>query len=550
MTGDAVNVAARLEQAAGQNEVLLGELTYRLVRDYVEVEEVEPLELKGKSEPVPAFQLLSVREDAERPRRLDAPMVGREQELAILNDAYRDAVDAGRAGLVTVVGEAGVGKSRLVEEFMRAAAENATVLRGRCLPYGDGITFWPLAEAVRQAARIVERDTASEARTKLCALVDDGDVVARVQSAIGLSEEPFPVQDVSWATRRLFETLADERPLVVVFDDVHWAEATFLELVEHVVANGEAPVLVLCSTRRELLERQPEWSTSERASRIELEPLSADDTSAVAEHLLGSAGLDERVRARIVEAAEGNPLFVEQLLSMLIDEGLIRFEDGSWRATGDVEHAAVPPTIQALLASRLDSLSRDERAVIEPAAVIGQLFVRDAVRHLTVDTVGAAVGAHLATLSDKQFVQPDGSRPVEEDAFRFHHILIRDTTYDGVLKRARATFHEQFVRVGRRREPRGRGRVRGDPRLPPRAGPPLPLRARAARRPRARDRRGRGAEARLRGAACVRPRRRAGRGEPVRPRRRGPPGGCSGAARAAARVRRGAAPARAASTRP
>ncbi len=445
VTGDAVNVAARLEQAAGQNEVLLGELTYRLVRDYVDVEEVEPLELKGKSEPVPAFQLQSVREDAERPRRLDAPMVGREQELAILNDAYRDSVDAGRAGLVTVVGEAGVGKSRLVEEFMRAAAENATVLRGRCLPYGDGITFWPLAEAVRQAARIVERDTASEARTKLCALVDDGDVVARVQSAIGLSEEPFPVQDVSWATRRLFETLADERPLVVVFDDVHWAEATFLELVEHVVANGEAPVLVLCSTRRELLERQPEWSTSERASRIELEPLSADDTSAVAEHLLGSAGLDERVRARIVEAAEGNPLFVEQLLSMLIDEGLIRFEDGSWRATGDVEHAAVPPTIQALLASRLDSLSRDERAVIEPAAVIGQLFVRDAVRHLTVDTVGAAVGAHLATLSDKQFVQPDGSRPVEEDAFRFHHILIRDTTYDGVLKRARATFHEQFV---------------------------------------------------------------------------------------------------------
>jgi class 3 adenylate cyclase/tetratricopeptide (TPR) repeat protein len=445
VTGDAVNVAARLEQAADMNEVLLGELTYRLVRDYVDVVEVEPLELKGKSEPVPAFQLQSVREDAERPRRLDAPMVGREQEFATLGDAYAQAVDSGRCRLVTVVGEAGVGKSRLVEEFMRSAAAQATVLRGRCLPYGDGITFWPLAEAVRQAARIVERDSAAEARQKLCALLDDGDVVARVQSAIGLSEEPFPVQDVSWASRRLFETLATERPLVVVFDDVHWAEATFLELVEYVVANGEAPVLLLCSTRRELIERQPEWSTSERASRIELAPLSADDTSAVAEHLLGSAGLDENVRARIVEAAEGNPLFVEQLLSMLIDEGLIQFEDGCWRATGEVEHVAVPPTIQALLASRIDGLSRDERSVIEPAAVIGQLFVRDAVRHLTVETVGAAVGTHLSALTDKQFVQPDASRPVEEDAFRFHHILIRDTTYDGVLKRARATFHEQFV---------------------------------------------------------------------------------------------------------
>jgi class 3 adenylate cyclase/tetratricopeptide (TPR) repeat protein len=445
VTGDAVNVAARLEQAAEMNEVLLGELTYRLVRDYVDVVEVEPLELKGKSEPVPAFQLQSVLEDAERPRRLDAPMVGREQEFATLKDAYAQAVGSGRCRLVTVVGEAGVGKSRLVEEFMRSASEQATVLRGRCLPYGDGITFWPLAEAVRQAARIVERDSAAEARQKLCALLDDGDVVARVQSAIGLSEEPFPVQDVSWASRRLFETLAEERPLVVVFDDVHWAEATFLELVEYVVANGEAPVLLLCSTRRELIERQPEWSTSEHASRIELAPLSADDTSAVAEHLLGSAGLDEKVRARIVEAAEGNPFFVEQLLSMLIDEGLIQFEDGCWRATGEVEHVAVPPTIQALLASRIDALSRDERAVIEPAAVIGQLFVRDAVRHLTADSVGGAVGTHLTALTDKQLVQPDQSRPVEEDAFRFHHILIRDTTYDGVLKRARATFHEQFV---------------------------------------------------------------------------------------------------------
>ena len=445
VTGDAVNVAARLEQAAGESEVLLGDLTYRLVRDYVDVEPVEPLELKGKAEPVPAYRLVSLREGSERPRRLDAPMIGRADELAVLDRVLRDAVTAGRSRLVTVVGEAGVGKSRLIDEFMRSVDGSATVLRGRCLPYGDGITFWPLAEAVRQAAGIVERDSADEARKKLCALLSDSDVVARVESAIGLSEEPFPVQDLAWATRKLFEELSATRPLVVLFDDVHWAEATFLELVEHVVANGEAPLLVVCSTRRELIERLPEWSTADRACRVELEPLSEEDTSAVAEHLLGGTGLDDSVRARIVTAAEGNPLFVEQLLSMLIDEGLIRFEDGCWRATGEVDEVAVPPTIQALLASRIDRLTSDERAVIEPAAVIGQVFVRDAVAHLTMESVGDAVGRHLVALTDKQFVRPDASRALEDEAFRFHHILIRDTTYDGVLKRARATLHVQFV---------------------------------------------------------------------------------------------------------
>ena len=445
VTGDAVNVAARLEQAAGANEVLLGDLTYRLVRDYVDVEPVEPLELKGKAERVPAYRLVSVRRSSERPRRLDAPMIGRADELAVLDRVLRDAVAAGRSRLVTVVGEAGVGKSRLIDEFMRSVDGDATVLRGRCLPYGDGITFWPLAEAVRQAAGIVERDSAAEARRKLCALLSDSDVVARVESAIGLSEEPFPVQDLAWAARKLFEELSATRPLVVLFDDVHWAEATFLELVEHVAANGEAPLLVVCSTRRELIERLPEWSSADGACRVELEPLSAEDTSTVAEHLLGGTGLDDSVRARIVEAAEGNPLFVEQLLSMLIDEGLIRFEDGCWRATGAVEHATVPPTIQALLASRLDRLTLDERAVVEPAAVIGQVFQRHAVQHLTSDTVGDAVGAHLVTLTDKQFVRPDSSRPLEEEAFRFHHILIRDTAYEGVLKRARATLHARFV---------------------------------------------------------------------------------------------------------
>jgi class 3 adenylate cyclase/tetratricopeptide (TPR) repeat protein len=445
VTGDAVNVAARLEQAAGAQEVLLGDLTYRLVQDYVDVEPVEPLELKGKAEPVPAYRLVSVREWAERPRRLDAPMVGRSPELAALRSAFAEAVAERRARLVTVVGEAGVGKSRLLDEFLGSIGDEATVLRGRCLAYGDGITFWPFAEAVRQAAEIGERDSSEEALAKLAALTDDTEVTARVASAIGLTQEPVPVHELQWGARKLFEKLDASRPLVVVFEDVHWAEATFLELIEHVVANADARLLLVCPTRRELIERMPEWSASPPSRRIELEPLSDDESAEVAEHLLGQTGLDEGVLRRVVDAAEGNPLFVEQLVSMLIDEGLIAFQDGTWRAVGVVDRVSVPPTIQALLAARLDYLEPEERAVIEPAAVIGHLFVRGAVEHLTADGVRPTVGAKLHALTDKQFIHEDRSRPAEEEAFRFHHILIRDTTYEGILKRARATLHERFV---------------------------------------------------------------------------------------------------------
>jgi class 3 adenylate cyclase/tetratricopeptide (TPR) repeat protein len=446
VTGDAVNVAARLEQAAGAQEILLGDLTYRLVRDYVDVEEVEPLELKGKSEPVPAYRLVGVRQVAERPRRLDAPMVGRGAELARLAEALGDAEDARRCRLVTVIGEAGVGKSRLIDEFVGSLEDNATFLRGRCLPYGDGITYWPLAEAVRQAAEIVERDTTESARAKLAHLAANVDVEERVAAAIGLSTTSFPAAELTWGTRKLLESLARERPLVVLFEDVHWAEATFLELIEHLVdAADDSAILIVCSARHELLERMPEWSSASGRCRIVLDRLTPEQTSAVAEHLLGGTGLDEGVRARIVEAAEGNPLFVEQLLSMLVDEGLVRFESGHWHAAASIDEVSVPPTIQALLASRLDRLTGDERAVIEPAAVIGQTFVTDAVRYLVPESARSGVEDRLETLTGRQLVLPDSRRPAEEEAFRFHHVLIRDTAYEGILKRARATFHEQFV---------------------------------------------------------------------------------------------------------
>jgi class 3 adenylate cyclase/tetratricopeptide (TPR) repeat protein len=445
VVGDAVNVAARLEQAAGAQEVLLGDLTYRLVRDYVDVEAVEPLELKGKSERVPAYRLVGVRKGAERPRRLDSPLVGRERELERLSGALDETVHTRTCRLVTIVGEAGVGKSRLIDEFVRTHGE-LSFLRGRCLAYGDGITFWPLAEAVRQAAGIVERDTTESALAKLSTLSGDAEAEARVASAIGLSPTEYSGEELFWGVRKLLEVLARPGPLLLLFEDVHWAEQTFLELIEHVLQTlQDACLLIVCTTRHDLIGRLPDWSTSEGATRIELDRLTEEQTGAVAEHLLGMSGLDDRVRARVVSAAEGNPLFVEQLLSMLIDEGLIHYEDGSWRAGPDIDRAVVPPTIQALLAARLDYLEHEERAVIEPASVIGQVFVKDAVKHLVPEQVQEDLGARLTTLTDKQLLHPDLSRSLEEDAFRFHHVLIRDTAYEGILKRARASFHERFV---------------------------------------------------------------------------------------------------------
>jgi class 3 adenylate cyclase/tetratricopeptide (TPR) repeat protein len=449
VTGDTVNVAARLEQAAPALEVLIGAPTYRLVREAVAVEEVEPLELKGKVERVPAYRLLEVTADKEGMlRRHEALLVGRERELALLLGAADAAFTERRCGVATIVGDAGLGKSRLGEEVLQRVAGFATSVRGRCLPYGEGITFWPLVEAIREAAGINERDDAASARAKLAALAGPGadDAVNRVVSAVGLSDQQFAVQELFWGIRRLFTAMASRRPLVVTFEDLHWAEDTFLELVEHLLETvDDAPVFLLCTARPDLLEHRPDWADSPRSVRVALEPLSDAAAEHVVANLLGDVGLDDAVRSRIVAAAEGNPLFVEQLLSMMIDEGFVVFEGGSWQALPDLPAVAIPPTIQALLAARLDALEREERAVIEPASVAGYVFPEDAVRELAPDVIRADVEAHLGALSRKQLVRPDPAERSIEAAYRFHHALIRDTTYDGLLKRARASLHKRFV---------------------------------------------------------------------------------------------------------
>ena len=448
VTGDTVNVAARLEQAAGAKEILLGDLTYRLVRDAVQVEAVEPLTLKGKSEPVAAFRLLEVHEAVEGfQRRQDAPMVGREAEMIALAATLQRTLDERGCRRVTVVADAGVGKSRLIREFTTSLSKDAVVIRGRCLPYGEGITFWPLREAARDAAGIGVDDLPATAVAKLRELVLDEEIVTRLAAASGLTTEQFPVAEIFWGARRFLETIAShDRPVILVVDDIHWAETTFLELLTSLVETiDDAPVLLLCTSRHDLLEAQPDWGADENSLRLILHPLTDGDASRVVEGLLGKAGIAAEAVERIVAAAEGNPLYVEQMLSMLIDNGTLQKTDDGWTSVRDIGRLEVPPSIQALLAARLDLLALEERAVIEPASVIGQTFAVDAVTVLAPESIAPQVPDHLLSVGRKQLVTALQTSESAGESYRFLNLLIRDAAYQGLLKRSRAAFHEQFA---------------------------------------------------------------------------------------------------------
>ncbi|MDP8956584.1 MAG: AAA family ATPase [Actinomycetota bacterium] len=448
VTGDAVNTAARLEQAAPAMEILVGEPTYRLVRDAVQVEPVEPLDLKGKAEPVPAYRLIGVTGGEGFSRRLDAPMVGRRDEIALLTKTFERAIASRACQVVTILGQAGGGKSRLTQEFINRIAEDAEVLTGRCLPYGEGITFWPLSEVVRQAAGVSEDDPPRLAKEKLAGVLhgDGADVAERLAAMMGLSSTPFSIEETFWAARKFFEILSARRPLAVVFDDIHWAEPTLLDLVEHIADQAEGPLLLVCPARHELLENRAEWGEgTPNHSRISLVPLSPAESELIVQNLLGHAGLPGQVASKIVEAAEGNPLFVEQMLSMLIDEGVIRPEDGRWVLRDPVASFSVPPNISALLAARLDRLVAEERASLERGSVIGQVFYKGAVEELSPEELKDQVGANLASLTLKQLLRPDDPAFGDEEAFRFQHMLIRDVAYRGLLKRTRADLHAGFA---------------------------------------------------------------------------------------------------------
>jgi len=417
----------------------------------VEVEPVDPLTLKGKGERVPAFRLLVVSAGAAgHERHLDSPMVGRAKELSLLEHALERAVTDRTSHLFTLMGPAGVGKSRLVREFLAGSAAEATFLRGRCLSYGEGITFFPVADVVHQAAGIGEADPAEVARSKLAGVLADAPdrerVASQVAGLFGWGEQGV-TEDAFWALRKLLEHLARERPVVLEFDDIHWGEPTFLDLIEYLADwTREAAILVLCIARPELLEVRPGWGGGKmNATSVLLEPLPGDEASQLIDNLLGRSDIPQVARDRILEAAEGNPLFVEEMLAMLIDDGLLRFEDGAWRSAEDLANVTVPPTIHLLLAARLDRLDTEERGVIERGAVEGKVFHSGAVTTLSPATARPQVRSRLLALARKELIRPDRAEFAGEDAFRFRHLLIRDAAYQAMPKEHRADPHERFA---------------------------------------------------------------------------------------------------------
>jgi class 3 adenylate cyclase/tetratricopeptide (TPR) repeat protein len=451
-TGDAINTAARLEQNAQPGEILIGEPTYRMVRHAVRAEPASAIDAKGKADPLAAYRLVATYDVArDANRRLDSPLIGRTHELQLAQQAFERAVRERSCSLFTVFGSPGVGKSRLVQELLADVEGRATVCRGRCLAYGRGITFWPLAEILRDLTGLVDDETVAESQAKITQLAqglpNDRIVAERVAGLIGLGEASAIPEEAFWAVRKMFEAIATRRPLVIVFDDIQWAEPTLLDLIEHIADwSDDAPILLLCLARPELLEGRPGWGGGKlNAASIRLEPLREDESATLIINLLGGLELPAHVLQRIADASGGTPLFVEEMAAMLVDGGYLSRQNGSWVATTALDDIPIPATISALLAARLDRLAPPERRAIEAASVIGKEFWIDAVIALTAEDARVAARAAVMALVRKDIVRPDHSRNADDDAFQFRHILIRNSAYNAIPKQERARMHEAFA---------------------------------------------------------------------------------------------------------
>ena len=451
IVGDAVNVAARLQQAAAPGEILLERETYRLVRDFASVDEASSLVLKGKRLPVTAYRLTEIATVSDLPRRADPPLVGRSRELRDLRAVFDIAVKDRACRMLTVIGAAGAGKSRLATEFVAGVEGEALAVWGRCLPYGDGITFWPVAEAVRQLAGIDVDDPFEIARSKLQALLREADGSAlfdRVAAATGLADVKAGMEETFWAIRRFLEQISRGSPLVLIFDDLQWAEPAFLDLLDYLLRScRDAPILLLCLARGDLLEENSEWAARlPSATMLHLSPLGDVETEHLIDELLQGDDLDTGLRRRISEMGGGNPLFLVEMIKMLRDDGVFAGPgtDGSGPPK-EISASTVPPTIHALVGARLDRLDREERAVVHGAAVIGKVFSWGALLDLVPEELRPKVGPILQGLVRRELIAPEHSAIGGEDAFSFHHILTQEAAYGQTSKESRGDLHLRFA---------------------------------------------------------------------------------------------------------
>ena len=444
LAGDAVIHAARLEQVAHPGEILLGDDTYELVKDLVDLDGTDARPVKGKDDRMTCHSVSGLRREHAAARTIQAPLVGRAPELEKMRSVFSEVVGNQTCKLMTVSGWPGIGKSRLVAEFLRSVDTRARVVSGRALSYGQGITYWPVLEVVRRLAGIADDATPPESTAHLRELVKADEradaITAHIAQIIGLSATTTPFPETYWALRALFERVASAMPLVVVFEDIHWGEPTFLDLLEYLGGSiHSAPVFLLCTTRPDLFDTRPDWgSATPGAQTLGLERLADEDTGALVETMFGTA-LPRSLVAAIEQAAEGNPLYIEQMVGSLKDTGYVPGAD-----PGDQAAVAIPPTINALIAARLDRLDDTERTLMEGASVIGKEFSTDTLTKLCGSDLGGSVEPHLDSLVRKQMLTPARHG---RHVYRFQHNLIREATYNALPKGRRGDLHEKVART-------------------------------------------------------------------------------------------------------
>jgi len=459
VTGDAVNTAARLEQAAAPGEVVVGPATWAATRGAIEYAEMEPISLKGKALPVPAWRAVRVRAGRGGRRAklgLEAPLIGRDEELTMLKETVRRTVVEGRPHLVTVLASAGVGKSRLaweLETYLDGLPDRYHWRKGRCLAYAQS-SYSALADAIAADASVLDDEPADTAAAKVSARLrdlTDGSgpeglepalrAILGFDTAHGLSRE-----DLFEAWRAYLELIARRAPLILVLEDIHWADEGLLDFIEFAARWAEAPILILCLARHELLERRPAWGGGlPNASSIVLEPLNSEESTRLVGALLGGA-LPAELERRVVDVADGNPLFAEELARLLVDRGDVRHTESGWEQAQPDEAIEIPRSIQALLAARLDSLPANEKRLSQDAAVVGRIFWDRLLAHLAGQSPSATVGM-LRSLRVKELVVPrEPSTLSGAQEYAFRHVLIRDVAYDSIPKLERARKHREVAR--------------------------------------------------------------------------------------------------------